>query len=470
MDIQSILNGNKEAMDKYANFFANQSSFSSGAARISQSRYQLKKLKMEPGDGLLVVPLMIHLPIAYDGTRLSTGIPYYGDFENTVLLIKWSAEHNAKFNESLQDVLGDKYSAINLSNLTTVSKEEREAFWPYRHPLIYAKTVMTVKAADSQYAFGTPYSVNVATDPETGAYIDDPRNPLIYNLHKLETACLAVKVKKIQQDNEAAGDARRTDADISDQIKRIWENRCITNPYALGTTRVLFFKTDRNYEIDSKLVDKWTVDDGIRKNEYYIKINKYLCETLEGFINSKYDRYSDFLLIKQQTPEFDKNTQGTAAQKISRSAAGLDEAIENMLPGFIDAYKAYRNNIDNWDEKIILMSAFEYRTISDQAISEIFKRSMPEFSAAMRTTEVYTKFGEVIAQLDNKLSDELISSAMSDSLASVGSIQTQVEAAPTITENTPGYGGDTAETEDAASAMVAALIGDDEVASSAVTA
>lgn len=459
MDLSAIFKGDKNSMDKYAEFWASQTNFSCGASKLTQGRYFLKKLKMKAGDGLVVFPLMIHLPIDFSGNMLPTAIPYAGSYVTTIKLIKLLASTNANYQNSLKKVLDEDFGVLDLTDVEEVTDEEKKVFKRFRHLLIYAHTVMSVKAADSTFSFGTPYSVDIAVDPESGNYIDDPHNPLIWNLHKLETSCLAAKIKKIREDNEAAGDAKRTDSEIADQIKSIWENRCISNPYPLGTTRVLFFDTDRNYEIDKNLVDKWDVKDGCKNNEYYIKINRDLYALLESDIGTKYDRYDDFLLIKQNTPDFDKNNQGLAAQKISRTPAGSDEAIETMLKEFSSAYREYRDNIEIWDEKIIRTSAFEYRTISDQAIADIFKNSMPELSAAMHTTEIYDKYSETIAILDPKLSDELLGSAMEGALTSTGDISAEVASAPNVDENTVERNGGVNDTE-AAEAMLKALSSD----------
>lgn len=454
MNLTEILNGgDKNKLDKFAAYYRDQTGFSSGAAKLSKSYYSLKKLKMAEGDGLMVVPLFLHLPIDFDGNLLKYDVPYLGTFKSAILSIKYLCNSNAKYATTLKDYLGDSFDKINLAATDSVSEEESAVFWPFRKPLIYAATVMSVKAADSTYAFGTPYRVTgLATDPETGDYIDDIKNPLIWKLHRLETACIAAQIKKLNTDNESAGDSRRTDSEMAATIKNLWDNRCISNPYSLGTTRILWFKTDRNFEIDKSVADAWKADiDSIRKNEFYIKVNKSILEQFMSVIGAKkYDRYADFLLIKQTTPAFDEKTRGTAAQKISRTGAGRDEAIEEGLTDFLKVYSEYRDEVENWSENIMLKSAYEYRTISDDAIRTTFKNSMPALSAAMHTTEIVEAFGEIISSLDSTLSDTLMENAMEGSLTDVGDISNEIASAPVVTENTPGYGGDSiADTEDA---------------------
>lgn len=445
MNLNEILKGDQNAKDKYVNFLKNQTSFSSGASRISNGRYTLKRLKMEAGDAIVVVPLMIHLPLSYGGELLKEPMPYVGSFETTISLIKSLAAGNTAFAGGLQSILGEGYDKLDLTKISEVSKEERGVFWRFRRPLVYERTVMSVKAASSARAFGTPYAVDIATDPESGAYIDDVNNPLIWSLHKLEATCLAAKVKALREENEAAGDKRRTDQDLNSTIKSLWDNRVITNPYPLGTTRILFFKCDNNHEILPETKKSWTADlSGIRSNEYYIKINKKLIEKFDNNIGSKWDRYDDFLLLIQNTPTFTEADKASAAQSISRLPASSEDAIENQLKDFIPAYTDFRNNMEIWDEKVIRASAFEYRTISDENIAKIFKESMGTLTAALHTQEVFETYGDVIAKLDSELSNELMSSALNSGLKEAGDVSRELESAPTITENTPGYGGDDA--------------------------
>lgn len=442
MKLEEVFN-NKANFDKYVQFCSKQTSFSSGASKVQSSRYSIKRLKMEQGNGFLVVPMMIHLPLAVNGSISQTDVPYLGSYRTAIALIKALCNSNATYAENLKAILGEGFEKLNLAD-SDVTDEEAAVFKRYRKPLVYARSVMTVKALDSKYQFGTPYRVNIATDPETGEYVDDVKNPLIYKLHRLETSCIATMVKQLREENEARGDGRRTEADLNDQIKNLWDGRCISNPYNLGTTRVLFFKATKNFDADSSVTDKWKAELSTLKNyEYYIKINRSILENLEGCIGTKYDRYEDFLLIKQITPDFDEKTRGTAAQKISRTAAGSDEKLETMLDGFSTTYKEYRDNLDDWDENIILKCAFEYRTISDSAISDIFKNYMPMLSSAMKTAEIAEKYQEVIQMVDTTLSDSLLESAMLGELQEAGDTSKEISEAPIVSEDTPGYGGDT---------------------------
>lgn len=445
MNLNEILKGDQNAKDKYVNFLKNQTSFSSGASRISNGRYTLKRLKMESGDAIIVVPLMIHLPLNYGGELLKDPMPYVGSFETSIKLIKSLAAGNTKFAASLKAILGDSYDKLNIADFSKVSKEERDVFWRFRKPLLYERTVMSVKSATSARAYGTPYAVDIATDPDSGQYIDDVNNPLIWSLHKLEETGLAAKVKSLREENESAGDKRRTEQDMKATIDGIWANRVITRPYSLGITRILFFKCDNNHEILKEVKSAWTADiSGIRNNEYYIKANKKLTEKFDNQLGTKWDRYDDFLLMIQNTPTFTEADKAQTAQSISRLPASSEDAIEHQLTDFIPAYTDFRDNMELWDEKVIRASAHEYRTISDDNIAKIFKESMSAIAPFLYTKEVYETYGDVITKLDSNLSNEIMSSALNSELKEIGDVTDELESAPKITEDTPGYGGDDA--------------------------
>lgn len=462
MNLQQIFTGSAAEMDKYARFWQNQNlDFSSGANKLANGKYTLNKLKMKAGDGLLVIPVMLHLALDFSGHKLIDPVPYVGSVRTAISLVKTLAKNNANYADGLKELIGeDSFNKLNLADVGTVTDDEYAIFKRFRQPLVYQRTVMSVRAADK--AFGRSYAVEIATDNETGDFIDSPKNPLIYKYHRLETACIAARIKKMRDDNASAGDSARTEAELSNSAKDLWKNRCISNPYHLGTTRVLFFDTDRNYNITPEASGKWTKDN-LKGFEFYIKINKNLIDSLSDIFGSKYDRYEDFLLIKQQTPAFDSKTMAQAALKMTRTAAGSDEAIETMLPDFKEGYQNYRDNIDNWSDKIILSSAFEYKTISDTAITDIFKNNIADLAAAMHTQEISGEFSDTIAQLDSKLSDEILESALTGDAPQVGDISAEIAAAPVVSENTPGYGGDSLpddDTESVTNALLGALAAD----------
>lgn len=445
MDFSSIFK-DASTVDKYVAAARTQTSFSAGAARIKAGQSFIPKWKMNSKeDGLMLVPLFIHMPFnIFTGEPYSAPVPIPGSCRAAIAMIKHSAMQSPASREALKQLLGDDYDKLNMTNVD-VTDTEYEVFKRFRHQLIYAATVMSVKSADSKLAFGRPYRVPaLGLNPETDMYevIPGQATPRIYTLHRFETAAIAVLAKQLREENEALGDGKRPETEIADAIKNLWKTRCISNPYSLGISRVLYFTTDRNYSVTEKVAKDWDPSiPGITKYECYIKVNKKISEQFDGVLGSKYDIYEDYLLIKINVPEFDEKSIATAAQSISRSGAGSEDRI--TLKDFAETYSAYRNDFDKWTEQAIIRSAFEYKTIDDESITTIFKSSMPALSAAVKTEEIYRQFGDVISLVDDRASEELISSAMTGALPTAGDTSAEQAAAIKVDENTVGYGGDT---------------------------
>lgn len=468
MKPEEIFSGS--ALDKYMDLLATQSKFSSGAESITAGRTNISKWKMVAGDSLMVVPIAIHVPFnPMTGAKMGMSLPILGSVRFAIRFLKMSAKRNPAVAEALKELLGDHYGDVAWDDLDEVSSAEVAVFKPYRQVVVYAAPVMSVRPADSKFPFGTPYRVNLRVDPETQQFVDDINNPLIYQLHKFETACMATMVAEMREKNDNAGDARRTEEELKTRIKSLWDSRCISNPYNLGTTRVICMVTNRNYEVDKKIVDAWKPEaSAVQKLEVYIKVNKKILEQFNGIKDSKYDRYEDFLLVKVHVDEFTDDTRGTASQGIGRSGASSDDSVEKMLAGFIEAYREYRDDVEKWSEKVIMSSAWEYRTISDDTIKDIFKNAMPALETAMKTPEIVEKYADVVALVDQTLSSQMITAAMTDEVAQPAGVTEEIAAAPVVSEDTPGYGGDSMErtsnfsTSDDVAALRAAIGADDD--------
>ncbi|MEG2262859.1 MAG: hypothetical protein RSC43_00030 [Clostridia bacterium] len=459
-----------EAMEKYNTLMAHQSKFSAGEMRVTAGSNRIRPWKMvSMADSMMIVPMFLHLPFnIVTGEKYSLPQPVLGSVRFAIAMLKLNATRNPKVKDRIVEMFGEDEKEINY-NSNEVTSAEYAMFKPLRNQLVYSATVMSVHPANSRFEFGTPYQVQVKYDEEQQQYIDDINNPLIYKLHKLESAALSAIAKDITLKNQEAADNRRTDAEIKETIKNLWKDRCITNPYPLGTERILNFPTDRNYEVSDTIVKAWNGDvRSLTRQEYYIKANKYVIGAFAQFIGGKYDRYEDFLAVKVHVPEFTEDGIGLAAQGISRSGSGIEDAIETNLPKFVETYRAYRDAIENWDESVLKRSVYAYATITDASITNIFKQTMPKLNAALHTQEVFDSYSETIALVDENTRDSILQSAMTEDLTSVGKLDPKMAKQYDVSEDDTGYGGDTlvAEPEsvlgeaDARAALMSAIVDD----------
>lgn len=103
MNLQQIFTGSAAEMDKYARFWQNQNlDFSSGANKLANGKYTINKLKMKAGDGLLVIPVMLHLALDFSGHKLIDPVPYVGSVRTAISLVKTLAKNNANYADGLK--------------------------------------------------------------------------------------------------------------------------------------------------------------------------------------------------------------------------------------------------------------------------------------------------------------------------------------------------------------------------------
>lgn len=442
MDL-NLGNVSPSVLQSFKQLYGGMSAFSAGRTRVGAGRDALKRWKMTSKScSMQVVPVMLHIPFNPEtGDPLATALPIPLSVRGGIQYLKYFASKNPRVLEALATSLDVKPDQINLSSLD-VTDEDVKMFKPLRNILVYGATVMSVRPADSKYPYGTPYRMNIAYDEETNRYVDHPDNPLAYTLQQMESALCAIQIKNARDANDAAGVNRRTEKEMDDFTKRVWQERCFSNPYFLGTTRILDFPTDRNFTVTENVRNSWnkSVDD-LRKQEVYIKVNKSIRETLEGILNGKYDRYEDFLLVRITVPEFTDETKATAAQQINRSAASSEDAIEGQLSDFINVYRQFRDNSDLWSEKVI-RQIYEYRTLSDDQALSYFRSIMPGLKEYMKNPDIIKRYADVIAMVDSSLSEELMTAALMGETGKAVDFSAELKAAPVIDENTPGYGGD----------------------------
>lgn len=457
-----------DKMAQFADTLSQQSAFSAGSTRVQRDRSKLPRWVMRSeGDSLMVVPVMLHLPFnIMTGEEYTVARPVPGSLRLAIAIVKNYALKVPAVAAALKKTLGsEEFAKLNLEN-HEVTDAEYMVFKPYRGLLVYSATVMPVRRDGA--AFPRPYRVNLPYDPESEEYgdlINSTNNPLIYNLYRCEAAIVAARVKKMRADNEKMGPAARNAKELDNDIKNLWDNRCIKNPYELGTTRVLDFPTDSNYVPSETVRNAWNKDvKSLKDKECYIKSNRHVLEAFGIILGSKYDRYEDFLLVKVHVPEFDDTSKGTAAQKITRVGAGMEDSIEKSasndkgLVDFIETYREYRDDVEAWSEKTIMRSAMEYRTINDDMLKEVFKASLDDNTrAAMAAPDVFEKYQDVIALVDEELSTTLAIDALSGT--EVGDITEEIKGELRVTEDTYGYGGDTMMDNDDGS-----VVGDDREA------
>lgn len=407
------------------------SSFSAGRKMMAAGNKRLDRWQMKSmSDHLQVFPVMIHLPFSLvDGSPLDAALPIPMSVRSAIKLIKSRANECPEVKEALMNCLGIEEDKLNFGS-DEVTREEFLVFKPLRDVAIYGHHVIRVIEPNGRSPYGSTYRVELEFDPETGDIVDSPNNSDLYVKHQIETIIYANKVQDIREKNLAAGDQKRTDAEIEKTISGIWKSRRFSSPYFMAVTRILSFPTNNQYELSADFINGWNGEkSAVVKNEYWVPVSKTMREAIDNTLNSKYDRYEDYLLMKVHVPEFTDETRGTAAQGISRTAASAEDSIEDALKKFNEAYSAYRDDMDMWDEKNMLrISAF--KQMSSERSNEIFSVVMSELKEYMKIGSVIEKYGDVIAQANAALAEELMQSAMMGEVSEPVQLQETAAAAP----------------------------------------
>ncbi len=444
MDLK-IKTGDARVMQNWSKLFNSVSSFAAGRQRVGANRDNLKRWKATSGgDSLQVIPMMLHVPFSPDtGEELPVAMPIPLSVRTAISYLKYRASTIPAVKTALLNAINATEDEIDFEHIDVVTDEEYSKFKVMRNILVYGATVMSAKDPQSKLPYGSTYRVDLQYDEETGNVIDSPRNPLIYQVYQMEAAAIATQVQVLRSRNENAGNNRRTEKEMEDMVANLWQNRVFSNPYFLGTTRILEISTDKSYMVTEAVNKAWVPSvESLRKMECYIKVNGNIRDALESIIGTRYDTREDYLLVKIHVPEFDDNTRMVAYQSISRSGAGRDEDLNEMLSKFDEVYREFRDTQELWDEKFI-KGIYEYRRISDDQVTAFMRAKMPELQEYIKTPDIMNKYQDLIAQIDSEMSTELLTAAMTDTINPAVDYQAALSQQPTVDENTPGYGGDT---------------------------
>lgn len=438
------IKGNSQVLNSFNKLFSGVSAFSGGRQKVGGNSDNLKRWKAPANfDCLQVIPVMIHVPFNPDtGAELPVALPIPLSVRTAIKYLKYRASVVPAVKTALLAALNCEESAINFDDLDNVSDKEYELFKPLRNFLVYGRTVMSVRDPASKFPFGSTYQIDLDYDEETGRVIDSPNNPLPYQLYQLESTVNAIYIQTAKDNNEKAGAKRRTDKEMEAFAKSVWDERIFSNPYFLGTTRILEIPTNSSYEVTDQFKKAWqpTVDH-LRKSEYYIKVNRNIRNALETILGGKFDLREDYLLVRIHVPDYDDKTKASAIQSISRTGAGRDEMLSDMLDDFDKVYAEFRDTQELWTEKPI-RNIIEYRKLGDDQALAFFRAKLPVLQAYMKTQDVIEKYQALISRIDEGVSTELMTAAMIGDTVEPVDYKATLEAAPVVSEDTPGYGGD----------------------------
>lgn len=425
--------------EAFLKMFNDTSTFSAGTDLMSTSNFKIKPWKCAVGTYGFVYPLAIHVNFNLEtGEPSKYNIPLPGSVHQAAGFLKELAANNPAIAALLKERL-PKFSQLNFET-PGITEAEAKVFRPLTKILLYAREVMSIKDPGSKFPYGTKFAVDLPRDKD-GNIIEDMNTPLPYKLLKLENACIAAINAEDIEKNEKLTVGKRPASELQGISSNRWKNKAMSDPYVMGATRVEVFALQSVGKYKEEEVKLYTPDEkGIAKFERYVAVTKDTAASLEEILDTPYDRYTDFLLYRDKVEP--KSADSGNLVNHNRSPMPSEEAIELSFPGFIEAYRKYRNKIERWDEAIIKRSVYAFFHMSDDVVISKFKNSMPTLHAALSIGNIYDEYSEVIGLVDSTVGEELITAAMSGEFKPAIDYSVELKKAPVTTEEDIGMGGD----------------------------
>lgn len=446
MDLAAML---KDPMQlaKYAHINAAQTRITGNSHLMRKRGNTLKKVPTVPGDWyLMVMPLELFVPfnpldLTDEGYGFERTYGFPGTPEMGLAVLKQFARENPEILIRLEQDCKIDTKVINLTSIEPTS-EELAAFKVWRKPKVYAGWVQKLKFESDDSEFGMTRHVDVELDDNS----EVKSGSFGYDLCRLERTLASLQVKALRASYEEGGEnAGRAQSECDLKVKDVYKHIAVGNPYVLGTCRVLYYPTDRNYTFTPEIRKACDKDKNISEFERYITLDSVLKKKYEGYIGGKYDAAFNYLTIKVEVPAKEKADEDLISiiGKISRSAAGSDDRITAQLPDFDSDYAEFRNDLDGWSEEVMLTSVWDYKPIDVETLKSKMKNDLSRYKNVLDSASVADNFMEILQEIDETISSQLIEGSMNGTLSASVVTKDELDAIPQDNADLPGYGGDT---------------------------
>lgn len=351
--------------------------------------------------------------------------------ESTVLALKDEMRKNPELHAFYADKAGmtaEEYD-VTADELTT---QDWKVFGGYRTLLHYSmRIVKSTLSAHGKY--GRKFLSKCRYDSE-GTMIEKDDAQLI---HELEVVIANQRIKEIKEEYKSGSKVNKPEKDMNDEIKAVWQSVKMSAPYYAGTIRVLVIPLTDEYEIEKQ---EDVLKAGIGEYAFYAGGSKQRLEQLLGHLGKKHDRNFNYIeddICYPKCPNVDKDQEPLESyQKRTENPINPVNPIATTVSGFDKAYREYRDNSENYAEKIMLDSVFEYHAIDSSTLLGLYKADLVDRKEYI-DEQAAQNYKELIAKVDSTLSDELLEKMLDDTLRQpLGSIEDL--AVPT--EDMPGFG------------------------------
>lgn len=391
-------------------------------AAFSNGSAFLKKVKFEPDQRLAIIyPLEICLPfdpvtLDDDVFNIDNPLPLSGSPTSACIALRKQAKTNPEFAEVLARALDCSIEDLKVDSEEFDIKDIK--LWHKFARIQYVSGyTQHLNTNPGQFKFGRNVGAKAIVDD---SYQVIGTEGVGFRLHELETSLIAIRVQNVQREYEPGGSkADRPKEELKAEIKSLWTDRLIGNPYPVVFGQIAVFHVDTDNAVDKKEREDWKKNKKISNFFYYQKLSREkIINTLEKALSSKgNDVAMDFLEAVVTVP---KNEDGdktrvqymgisyTAASTQSSVFGSIEGEPNNAdLEGFIEAYRAYRDDDKKWSPKALEKSVFELRVPSDATLISEMSNSIKTYEDCMNSSELTESFGDILSRLDTSLTQKV---------------------------------------------------------------
>lgn len=349
----------------------------------------------------------------------------------TVLAIKEEMRANKELHKFYAEKGGMKVEDYDIST-NEITEQDWTVFGSYRTLLHYSMRI--VKSTMSGHGkYGRKFLSKCRYDAD-GVMVEKDDAQLI---HELEVAIANQKIKEIKDEYQHGSKVGKPEKDMQDEVKAVWKKVKMSAPYYAGTIRVIVIPLSDDYEIEKP---GEVLKDGIEQYEFYSGGSKQAVEKLTGLIGKKADKNFNYLEVDinyPKCPNVEKEQEPLESyQKRTENSINPVNPIAKTVAGFDDAYIAYRDNQDKFNEKVMLDSVFEYRAIDSATLLELYKSDIEDKKEYIDEAAA-KNYKDLISRIDSSISEELMDKMLNDELPP---IMDSLESLAAPSEDDAGFG------------------------------
>jgi hypothetical protein len=398
----------------------------------------IKKFKYEPNTNwYLLFPLEMTLP--FNPTDLtdetySDANPFVlpGSVSIAIKFLKGMMKDDDALHQKVLDVLRTDDEALHMEANECVDMTEGR-IW---HKLCRVQYYVgwSQKLNDGTNSFPVSIGCDVQLD-DTGTVVGS--KGVGYTLYQLENALISIKVQATTEKYEQEG---RSDTDLSDTIKALWQNRIIKNPTPVAFSHIFFIK-GKNDEgnVSTDFINSWEQSQRLSEHEGYIRYTTKFNDAIAAKIGSKkFDNNLDFIETALKIPKEDaadkaKIYRDAVLVTCAKSVSIFDEDNGNgeCVKDFAEHVAEYISDTTAWNTESFKRSIRELQKRSDSDLLASMKNAIKIYEDALKNEKILADYGSVLESIDANITASIAESILDGEVNNYDVNQDIINALPT---------------------------------------